>query len=83
MRSFHLSWLSPDRNCLQRKRGSDRHTHTAMYKIGNQKGLTVWHREVYSVLCGDQTGKEIQKREDTYIHMADSLCCTAETDTAM
>jgi len=54
-----------------------------MYKIGNQKGLTVWHREVYSVLCGDQTGKEIQKREDTYIHMADSLCCTAETDTAM
>ena len=87
------SGLENSRDCIvwgltkSRTRLSDfhytTHTHTAMYKIGNQKGLTVWHREVYSVLCGDQTGKEIQKREDTYIHMADSLCCTAETDTAM
>ena len=26
-------------------------------------------------------GKEIKKQEDICIHMADSLCCTAKTDT--
>ena len=59
------------------------HMYTAMYEIDNQKELTVQHREVYSVPCGDQIGKEIQKGEGTYIHIADSLCNTAETDTAM
>ena len=28
------------------------------------------------MLCGDLNGKEIQKREDMFIHAADSLCCT-------
>ena len=59
------------------------YTINAIYKIDNQKGLTVWHREVYSVLCGDQTGKEIQKREDVCIHRADSLCCIVETNTTL
>ena len=44
---------------------------------------TVQHRELYSVLCGDLNGKEIQKRGDIYIHIADSLCCTAETNTIL
>ena len=35
------------------------------------------YRELYSVLCGDLDGKEIQKRGDTCIHIADLLCCTA------
>ena len=32
----------------------------------------------YSVVTN---GKEIQEKGDMCIHMADSLCCTAETDT--
>ena len=29
---------------------------------------------------GDLSGKEIQKRGDICIHIADSLCCTVETN---
>ena len=36
-----------------------------------------------SVLCGDLNGKEIQKRGDICIRIADSLCCTAETNTIL
>ena len=32
---------------------------------------------------GDLNGEEIQKRGDTCIHIADSLCCTAETNTTL
>ena len=39
--------------------------------------------ELYSVLCGDLNGKEIQKRGDIYIYVciwiADSICCRVET----
>ena len=35
---------------------------------------------LYSVLCGDLNEKETNKRRDLYIHMADSVYCTAETD---
>ena len=31
------------------------------------------------MLYGDLNEKEIQKRENACIRMADSLCCTAET----
>ena len=31
----------------------------------------------------DLDGKEIQKRRDIGRHIADSLCCTAETKTAL
>ena len=41
------------------------------------------HRELYSVLCGDLSGKEIWKRGDLCIHIADSLCCTVETNTTL
>ena len=37
-------------------------------------------RELDSMLCGDLDGKEIQKRGDICIQIADSLCCTAEID---
>ena len=36
------------------------------------------NRELYSVICGELTGKETQKRRDTCICITDSLCCTAE-----
>ena len=35
------------------------------------------------MLCGDLNGKEIQKRGDIGIYIADSLCCTAETNTPL
>ena len=42
-------------------------------------------REHYSVLCGDLNKKEIQKRGDILICicMADSLCCTVDTNTTL
>ena len=42
-----------------------------MFEIINQN---------YSMLCGDLNGKEIQKRGDICICIADSLCCTVETN---
>ena len=35
------------------------------------------------MLCGDLNGKEIQKRGDMYTRIADSLCCTVETNTTL
>ena len=46
--------------------------------ITNENG-TNEHRGLYSMLCGDLNEKEIQGRGDTCIHVADSLCCTTET----
>ena len=37
----------------------DSHTHTTIYKIGNQQGPTVEHRELYSIYCNDLFGKRI------------------------
>ena len=39
--------------------------------------------EFFSMLYGDVNGKEIQKRGDMCIWVADSLCCTMETNTAL
>ena len=33
------------------------------------------------MLCGELNGKEIEKRGDICIYIADSLCCTVETNT--
>ena len=41
------------------------------------------HRKLSSVLHGDLNGKEILKRGDMCIHVADSLCCTAEINTTV
>ena len=40
-------------------------------------------RELYSVLCGDLNEKEIQKRGDIHIYIANSLCRTGETNTTL
>ena len=44
---------------------------------------TVRHREVYSVLCGDPNGKEIHRRGDICISVADSLSSAAATNTIL
>ena len=49
------------------------------------------HRELSSVLCGDLDGwdggvaggREVQEGGDICIHTADSLHCTAETNTTL
>ena len=55
--------------------------YTTVYKIDNNKNLPYSTGD--SMLCGDLNGKEIQKRGDICIHMADSLCCTADTNTTL
>ena len=40
-------------------------------------------QELDSVIYSDLNGKEIQKRQDICIHLADSLCCTVKIDIAV
>ena len=35
-------------------------------------------QELYSALCGDLTGKEIQKRVDINKRIANIVCCTTQ-----
>ena len=37
--------------------------HTTVYRMDNQQGPTVEHREVYSILCNDLHGKRILKKK--------------------
>ena len=41
----------------------DQHIYTTIYKINNRQGLTVQHREIYSVLCNNLYGKESEKKQ--------------------
>ena len=45
----------------------DWHVHTAIFKIDNQQGPTVQHRELCSILSNNLNGKRIYKRIDTCI----------------
>ena len=45
------------------------HIHTTVYKIGNQRGPTVEHRELYSILCNNLYGKRTWKTIDICIFM--------------
>ena len=54
--------------------GMDIYTLLCIKQIINENDCR--YRELYSVLCGDLKGKEIQNRGG--IHIADSFCCTAE-----
>ena len=61
----------------------DGHVHTAMFKIDNQQGPPVQHRELCSMLRGILDGREVQGRMDTCIGMAQSLCSSPETITTL
>ena len=41
----------------------DWHIHTTIYKIDNQQGPTVEHRELYSIFCNNLNGKRIFEKE--------------------
>ena len=55
----------------------------AMFKKDNQQGPTVQHRELCSMLCGSLDGRGVWGRKDTWICMAESLCCAPETITTV
>ena len=61
----------------------DWHIYPMMYKIDNEWEPTLQCREPYSMLCGDLNGRENQKRGDTCICIADSLCYRAEINTTL
>ena len=43
----------------------DQHTHTTIYKIDNQEGPMVQHKELYSMLCNNQN---LKKSGYMYMH---------------
>ena len=57
--------------------------HSAIFKVDNQQGSTVAHREFCSMLCGSLDGREVLGEMDTYICMAESLCCSPEIITTL
>ena len=54
---------------------------TYRYRADNWGEPTVQHSGLCSALCGDLNGKEIWRRGA--IHTAETLCCTAETNTTL
>ena len=63
---------------LIREFGMD-NVHTAVFKTHNQQGPTVWHMELYSMLCGSLDVRGVCGRMDTCICMAEFLLCSPET----
>ena len=59
------------------------HTHTLLYKLDNQQGPNVQHRELYSIFCNDLYGKRIWKGIDVCVCITESLSCTFETNIAL
>ena len=57
--------------------------HTAIFKLDNQQGPTVQHRELCSIFCNNLIGKRIWKRIHICICITESLCCTPETNTTL
>ena len=60
----------------------DGHGHTAMCKIDNQQGPTI-EQGTLLVFCGSLDGRGVWQRMDTCVTMAESLCCSPETITAL
>ena len=40
------------------------HAYTAIFKMDNQQGPTLWHMELCSVLCGSLNGRGVWGRRD-------------------
>ena len=61
----------------------DGHGHTAVFNMENQQGPAFQHRQFYSMSCGSLDGRGVWGRMDTYVWMAESLCCPSETNTTL
>ena len=57
--------------------------HTILFKIDNQQGPIVKHRELFSIVYNSLDGKIILKRIDICICITELLCCTPETNTTL
>ena len=57
--------------------------YTAVFKMDNQQGPTVWHRELCSMLHGNLDGRGVWERMDIRICIAESLHCSPETTTTL
>ena len=57
--------------------------HTAVFKMEDQQGPTVEHKELCSMLCGSLHGRGVWGRMDTCIGMTESLHCSPETITTL
>ena len=54
-----------------------------MFKMHNQQGPTVQHRELCSMLCGSLDARGVWGRMDTCMCMTESLHCSPETITKL
>ena len=77
-REFHGLYSS----CCRKKSDTTERLPLSLYILLRIKQMAneIQHQELYSVLCGDLNRKEIQKRGDICICIADSLCCTVENN---
>ena len=57
-------------------------THS-IFKMDNQQGSTMLHRELCSTSCGSLDGSGVWARMDTCTCMAESLSCSSETTTTL
>jgi len=61
----------------------DGHVHTAIFKMGNQQGPIVQHKELCSTLCGSLDGRWALGRMDSCVCTAESLHCSPESITTL
>ena len=61
----------------------DWHIPAVIYEIDNQQGSTIEHRELYSIFSNKLYGEIIWKRMTVCTCITESLCCTAETNSAL
>ena len=54
-----------------------------VFKMDNQQGPTVEHRELCLMLCGSLDGRGVVGRMDTCMRMVESLCCSHEATTTL
>ena len=57
--------------------------HNTIFKMDNQQGPTLQHAELFSMLCASLDRRGVWGRMDTYVCMAESLCCSPETTTTL
>ena len=57
--------------------------HTAIFKMENQQGPTVYYTKLCSMLCGSLDGRGARGRMDSLICMSESLHCSPEIITTL
>ena len=59
------------------------HVHTAVFKMDNQQGPSVYLRELCLMLGGSPDGSRVWGRMDTCIYVSESVCSAPETITTL